>query len=74
MARKNSDLKLLGIYRNWPQNMGRHESDSEIVLRLSTPGGILRDVELRQSDLVRIIRQASDLLEIPADGEVPHVQ
>jgi hypothetical protein len=60
-----ANLTFLGVYRT-----GQHRASDPpptLVLRLSTPSGQTRDVEVTRRDLLRMIQQAAELLEKETD-------
>lgn len=55
-------LKLLGVYRIEPYEDGRRTHKFKTVLRLTTPSGDLREVELSAEQLLEMIGQCHSIL------------
>jgi len=54
-------LKFLGVYRI--QNSGRYPAGLDgTVIRLCTPSGLLRDIEVTAAQLLQIIGQCQQIL------------
>lgn len=56
-----TDLKLVGVYRRErPSSVtpGRWTAEHDVVLRLATPGGRIREIEITVEQALRLASQA----------------
>ena len=61
---KQQGLRFLGVYRGTIYSYGRRtDADPRNLLKLTTPSGQLRQVELSRGDLLMMIRQCVEILE-----------